>query len=59
MQEKMTYRELVDLFGGEIPIEIAGLIWQAPESMSIADFREWLTAVALVCARFKGDEPYR
>lgn len=44
--EKITQAEIVELFGDEMPIEAANLLFNAPDDMTIDEVREKIRALA-------------
>lgn len=44
--EKITQSEIVELFGDEMPIEAANLLFNAPDYMTIGEVREKIRALA-------------
>lgn len=41
--EKVTYDELIEMFGGAIPLEVVAFLHSTgPANMTIGEFREWV-----------------
>lgn len=51
-EDKITLEELMDLFGGQLPIEAAAIVFSSPPDKTVGEVRAEITAMAKAAARY-------